>query len=494
MSETNLKDKTVKGLSWSTIDSFASHGISFVVGVVLARLQSPDEFGVIGVAMIFVALFDKIIDCGFSNALIRKQDAKEIDYNTTFLFNIVLSAVLYVLCFIGAPYIAFFFQTPPLASVVRWISLVLIINAFAIIQRTWLVKRIDFKTQAKISVTASLLSGCVGVTMALCSYGVWSLVGQQLSRQFCNTTLLWIFNKWSPKLEFSRKSFHELFSYGGKLMLSGIIDTIFNELTTIFVGKIYLPATLGQYSRAKQFSSIFSSNLSTVVERVTYPVLSELQNNESHLIANYRRIMRTLALVSGVGCAIIASTAKPIVLILIGEKWTEAIVYLQLLAFVEITIPLKNVNLNLLQVYGRSDYILVLSIVKRIVELAAIYLGFISMKWMLVGFALAGVMGLLLNAFFTMKTCGYTLLQQIKDLWPSLTLCSFVGIVMYIVSILVSNIYSCFVLQLFFGIILFISFLEFFKLDEYCLIKKLVKEYCVKPIKSKYSYESNKNF
>ena len=151
-------------------------------------------------------------------------------------------------------------------------------------------------------------------------------------------------------------------------MLSGIIDTIFNELTTIFVGKIYLPATLGQYSRAKQFSSIFSSNLSTVVERVTYPVLSELQNNESHLIANYRRIMRTLALVSGVGCAIIASTAKPIVLILIGEKWTEAIVYLQLLAFVEITIPLKNVNLNLLQVYGRSDYILVLSIVKRIVE------------------------------------------------------------------------------------------------------------------------------
>lgn len=483
MATQSLKDKTVKGLSWSTIDSVASQGISFVVGIVLARLLSPEEFGTIGVAMIFVAIFNKIVDCGFSNALIRKQDAKEIDFNTTFFFNLILSAFLYSVCFISAPYISSFFHNCALTDVIRWISLVLIINAFAIIQRTRLVKRIDFKTQAKISVISSLVSGIIGITMAFLGCGVWSLVAQQISRQFGNTTLLWIYNKWSPKLEFSVESFRELFSYGGKLMMSGIIDSFFNELTTIFVGKIYTPATLGQYSRAKQFSGFFSSNLSSVIERVTYPVLSEMQNHEEQLIINYRRIIRTLMLVTGMGTAFIASTARSLILILIGPKWIEAILFVQLLAFVEITIPLKNVNLNLLQVYGRSDYILVLSIIKRIIELAAIGLGFISLEWMLIGFAFAGVIGFLLNAFFTMKVSGYTITNQIKDLLPSLGMCSFVGICMYLVSLFVNNIYLCFFVQIIVGVVIFFFLSERFQLEEYGFVKGLVRDYLTTPIK-----------
>ena len=484
-----LKDKTVKGLSWSTVDSVISQGISFVVGIVLARLLSPDEFGTIGVSMIFVALFNKIIDCGFSNALIREQDTQSIDYNTTFIFNLVLSVLLYLLCFAAAPYIAVFFHNEALTSVVRWISLILIINAFAIIQRTRLVKRIDFKTQAKISVIASLVSGIVGISMAFCECGVWSLVGQQLSRQLCNTVFLWVFNRWSPRFEFSMASFRSLFSYGGKLMLSGIIDTFFNEITVIFVGKIYTPSTLGQYSRAKQFSSLFSSNLSAVMERVTYPVLSEIQDDKTRLIDNYRRIIRTLMLVSGIGTAIIASCSKSIILILIGPKWVEAILYLQLLAFVEITIPLKNVNLNLLQVYGRSDYILSLSIIKRIIEFAVICLGFISLPWMLVGLALAGVIGLLLNAFYTEKVSGYSVGSQMKDLLPSFTISLFTGIVMYAISFLVANVYLCLVFQLVIGSFLFIIILESIKLEEYCFVKNLIKDYVLTPIKRRFNHE-----
>ena len=477
-----LKNKTVKGLGWSSIDSFASQGISFIVGIILARLLSPEEFGVIGIATILTVLFDKIVDCGFSNALIRKQDVKDIDFNTTFYFNLVLSCILYLVCFVCAPLIAAFFHNEALIKVVRWISLSLIISAFAIIQRTRLVKKIDFKTQAKISLTASILSGGVGITMAFLGCGVWSLVGQHLSRQISVTVLLWIFNKWAPRLEFSFTSFKQLFSYGGKLMLSGIIDTLCSELTVIFVGRIYTSATLGQYSRAKQFIGIFSSNLSSIIERVTYPVLSRIQENKTQLIANYRKIIRVLMLVTGIGTAIMASCAKSIILILIGPKWVEAILYMQLYAFVVITVPLKNFNLNLLQVYGRSDYILVLSIIKRVIEVGAVFLGFIGMKWMLIGFAIAGVIGFLLNAYCTMKVSGYSLSRQIGDLIPSLVACSIIGLIMYAMSFIITNIYLCLLLQLMVGATLFFAIYEKTKFEEYLYIKDIVKEYIVRPI------------
>lgn len=486
----NLKNKTVKGLGWSSVDSIASQGFSFIVGIVLARLLSPEEFGVIGIAMILITLFDKIVDCGFSNALIRKQDTQEVDYNTTFIFNLVLSGFLYLICFLSAPLVASFFHNEILIKVVRWISLVLIINAFAIIQRTRLVKNIDFKTQAKVSVTASITSGCIGIALAYCGCGVWSLVGMQLSRQLCNTTLLWFFNKWAPKFEFSYSSFKQLFSYGGKLMLSGIIDTLCSELTVIFVGRIYTPATLGQYSRAKQFTGIFTSNLSTVVERVTYPVLSNIQDNKVQLIANYKKIIRTLMLIVGVGTAFMAACAKSIVLILIGPKWIESILYMQLISFVLITVPLKNFNLNLLQVYGRSDYILILSVIKRVIEVGAVFLGFIGMEWMIIGFAVAGIIGFLLNAYFTMKVSGYTVFQQIRDLLPSLLICSIVGLSMFIVTFFIQDIYLCLVLQIIIGASLFFTLYEKLGFEEYVFVKSLVKEYLYYPLKRKFFHKN----
>ena len=472
----SVKDKTIKGLGWSALESILSQGVTFVVGIILARLLSPNEFGTIGVAMIFVALFNKIVDCGFSNALIRKQDVSQEDYSTTFIFNFLLSLLLYGLCYIVAPYIALFFHNDLLISVVRWISLTLIINALAIIQRTRLVKSINFKTQAKVSLISSVLSGIIGIVMAFYGCGVWSLVGQQLSRQFWNTTLLWIVNKWYPTLTFSLRSFKELFSYGGKLMLSGIIDTLFHEITTIVIGRIYTPATLGQYSRAKQFSGIFSSNLSSVMERVTYPVLSEFQSNEEKLLGYYKKIIKVLMMVTSLGTIFIACCSRSIILILIGPKWTEAIVYLQLLAFIELTIPLKNVNLNLMQVYGRSDYILKLSIIKRFIELGAICLGLIDIKVMLVGFAIAGIIGFLLNAGITSRLSGYRVSAQLKDILPSLIVSLLVGVCMYGVGMIVNNIYLAFTLQILVGISLFVLISERLQLDEYQIAKKTLFE------------------
>lgn len=473
MSE-GIRLKTLKGVSWSAIDSIASQGITFIVGIILARLLSPEEFGTIGVAMIFVTLFNKIVDCGFSNALIRKQDAKDIDYNTTFNFNLVLSIFLYIVCYIASPFIASYFNNYAVSGVLRWISLILIINAFAIIQRTHLVKSIDFKTQAKISLLASIISGCVGIAMAIYGCGVWSLVGQQISRQFFNTVLLWVLNNWRPRLSFSWLSFRDLFSYGGKLMLSGIIDTICNELITVVVGKIYSPATLGQYSRAKQFSSVFSSNVSTVVERVSYPVLSEFQNNEDKLLNYYKVMISNLVLVTGIGTVIIAACSKSIILILVGPKWTDAIIYLQLLAFVEITIPLKNVNLNLLQVYGRSDYILFLSIIKRIIEIGAVCIGLINIKLMLVAYSIAGIIGFLLNAYFTQKQSGYSLVAQIKDISHPLFVSLAVGVIMFSFTFIFDDIYTLLALQLLAGFISFYIISKITKLKEFYFFKEII--------------------
>lgn len=470
----NIKVKTINGITWSAIDSIAAQGITFIVGIVLARLLSPEEFGTIGIAMVFVALFNKIVDCGFSNALIRKHDASDIDYNTTFVFNLALSFLLYFVCFIVAPFISKFFDNIQLVGVIRWISLLLIINAFAIIQRTRLVKQINFKTQAKISIVSSVFSGIIGVLLAVKNFGVWSLVGQQLSRQLLNTLLLWCCNKWKPHLVFSFQRFKPLFSYGGKMMLSGLVDTLFNELTVIVVGKMYTPLTLGQYSRAKQFSGIFSSNLSIVMERVTFPVLTRFQGDNELLLKKYRKIVCALTLITGLGLAFICSCSRSIILILLGPKWTEAILYLQLLAFVEVTIPIKNVNLNLLQVYGRSDIILKLSVIKRFIELFAVSLGLISLPLMLIGFAVAGVIGLLLNMYYTNLVSGYKMLDQLTDISLPFIASVVVGLFMYLSAFCIDNVFLALLVQVVVGIATFLFLKNLMKLEEYDFLKQIV--------------------
>ena len=216
MVEESLKYKTVKGASWSFIDCIAGQGITFLVGLVLARLLTPEEYGLIGIIIIFIAVFNSIVDSGFSNALIRKNDAKDIDYNTVFISNLVLSVVLFGVLYISAPAISNFFNQPQLISLLRVMGLIVIINAFAIIQRTIFVKKVDFKTQTKVSLISSISSGVVGIGMALSDLGVWSLVGQQISRQFLNSAFLWIYSRWYPKLQFSIQSFKELFTFGWK--------------------------------------------------------------------------------------------------------------------------------------------------------------------------------------------------------------------------------------------------------------------------------------
>ena len=304
----SLRDKTARGVGWSFIDNIANSGITFLVGLVLARLLTPEEYGVMAMIAIFIAVSDSIIDSGFSNALIRKVDIERIDYNTVFYFNLIVSISLYILLFFVSPAISAFFREPVLVDVMRVIGFVLIVNALAIIPRTIFIRNINFKTQTKVSLIASISSGVVGIGMALSGMGVWSLVGQQLSRQLLNTVFLWGYCKWKPVFEFSAKSFKEMFGFGSKLLVSGLLDTIYKDIYYLVIGRFFTSFVLGQYTRAKQFNTIFSSNLTTVVQRVSYPVLSSIQNEPERLCGAYRKVIKSTMLVT---FACMLGLAKP---------------------------------------------------------------------------------------------------------------------------------------------------------------------------------------
>lgn len=470
----NIKDKTVSGLAWSAIDNIASQGITFLIGLILARLLTPEEFGTLGLALIFIGLLNQIIDCGFSNALIRKKVISEVDFNTAFIFNVIAGFVAFFLCFLLSPFISQFFDDPNLLIVLRWLSTLVIINAVGIVQRTILVRNIDFKTQTKISLISSILGGIVGVLFAYKGYGVMSLVYQQLSRQGSNTILLWVFNKWRPYLQFSTTSFKEQFTYGIKLLFSGLIDFTFNESSSLLIGKVYTPATLGQYSRARQFSSIFSSNLSAVMQRVTFPVLSKFQDEPLTLVSKYRLIVKCLMLLSGFFMITLACTAKPLILILIGEKWAQAILFLQIICFNDMLYPIKQVNINVIQVTGRSDLVLKVTLYKRILQIIPLFIGLYNIYYMLYGLVVASFCGLVLNALFASKCIPYKLSDQLKDLRRPFIACLIPGIVMFAISFLQMNMYILLIIQLIIGLVIFKFSCNTLRIGEYIYMKEII--------------------
>lgn len=475
MAEESLRGKTVKGVGWSFIDSFAGQGITFLVGLVLARLLTPEEYGLIGIITIFIAVFNSIVDSGFSNALIRKTDAKDIDYNTVFITNMVVSIVLFLALFFSAPLIANFFNQPLLKSLSQVMASIVVINAFAIIQRTLLVKRIDFKTQTKVSLISSITSGVIGIVMAFCGCGVWSLVGQQLSRQLLNTLFLWVYSHWTPRLEFSWCSFKELFGFGWKLLVSSLIDTAWREVYQVVIGKCYSPSTLGQYTRGQQFGSIFSSNLNSIVQRVSYPVLSAIQDDKERLKQAYRRVIKVTMLVTFLLMLGLAAVSKPMILFLIGDQWMMATKLLPIICFQMMLYPLHALNLNMLQVQGRSDLFLKLEIIKKCVAVIPILLGiFIDIYWMLWGSVCTGVFAYYLNSYYSGKYLDYPMLEQVKDIFPSFSVAAIMAIITYSVSFLSLSPFLLLFFQLVVGSVVAILLCELLKLEEYKEVKGLV--------------------
>ena len=481
----SLKGKTIHGVIWSLIDNVSSSGVIFFVGIILARLLTPEEYGVMAMVSIFIAISNSIIDSGFSSALIRKVKVKPIEYNTVFYFNLLISLLLYICLFFISPFIALFFREPILCEVMRVIGLILIINALSIIPYTIFVREINFKTQTIISLIASVGSGVIGVWMAFSGQGVWSLVGQQLGRQCLNTLFLWFFCHWKPTVSFSMTAFKEMFGFGSKLLLSGLLDTIYKDIYYIFIWRCFSSSILGQYTRAKQFSMVFSTNLTTVVQRVSFPVLSSIQDDSIRLREAYRKVIKSTMLVSFACMLGLAAIAKPLLILLISDKWLPAVYFLQIVCFSNMLYPLHAINLNILKVKGRSDVFLKLEVIKKVLAIFPILVGvYLGIEMMLWGSVIISVISYFLNAYYSASLINYSVYEQLKDIFPSFIVSLGVGFLMWSISLLSISYYLMLIIQLSTGFILAYLIYNWLRLDEFLEIKSIANNYVKKFYKS----------
>ncbi len=464
---TSLKQKTATGLKWSSLEKFSSQGIGFIINIIIARILSPADYGIIGMISIFTAVAGVFVAGGFGAALIRKQNRTDIDFSTVFYYNIVVSIFFYLVLFILAPFIAKFYNTPILTLIIRIVGLNIVIGALGTIQSTLLNIAIDFKTQTKISVITLIITGTIGISMAYSGYGVWALVFQGLSSALISTGLLWVFIGWKPKWEFSYDSFKELFGFGSKLMLSGLLNAIYQNIYQVIIGKKFTSADLGFFTRAKGLVQLPSSNITSVIQRVTFPVLSEMQNDTKKLTSNYRKLLKMSAYVIFPLMMLLFSLSEPLVRILLTDKWLPAVPLVKVLCFSYMFYPIHAINLNLLEVKGRSDLFLRLEIIKKvlitIVLFASAPFGVLVMCY---GTILTSVLALVINTYYTGKLIQIGFFRQIKDILPLLVMSIITGIIAYLPTLLFEESYFQLGLGSILGILFYIASSYVFKINE----------------------------
>jgi len=475
----SIKQKTVSGLFWTSFENIANQLSQFVVGIILARILSPTDYGLVGMIMVFVVISQAFVDSGLGQALIQKKDATDNDYSTVFLFNITTSTLFYLGIFASASYISAFYEQEIIADLLRVIALVLIIDSIALIQRTKLTKDLNFKSLTKISVTASVISGIAGIGMAMIGFGVWTLIFKTLFQHFLMAFLFYVNTKWFPKLVFDKQSFKSLFSFSYKLLLSGLINSFYENIYVFIIGKIFSPADLGFFSRANQFKDLASKNLTSTLQKVTFPVLSKLQDDSDYLYLVYRKIIRVSLFVTSFTMAVLFVTAEPLIIILIGKKWSQSVGLLQLLCFVGLLYPIHAINLNLLVVKRRSDLFLRLEIIKKVVGFPVIIgMSFLGIKYMIIGSICTSFIAFGINTYYTGQLISYSSVKQFWDIFPSVILASTSAFLTFLITItLPDNLWLELVIQLILMTSFYILGSVIFRFREYYEIKAILLGY-----------------
>ena len=437
----SLKKQAFVGVGWNAIGSYSTQGVNFILQIILARLLSPSDYGIIAMMAIFLQVAAVFVDSGFGKALVQKKDCEEKDYSTVFYYNLAVSIAIYIILFAISPFVARFYDIPILTDVMRVASLVVIINALSIVQRTKLEKNIDFKSRSIVSFASSLLSGVAGIVMAYYGLGVWALCGQSILNSLFQLVFFYFFVRWCPSLVFSKDSFHEMFSFGSKLLITNIINVIYSNLYTIVIGKRFNSRDLGFYSRADQFAIFPSTNICAIISGVAFPTLSKIQDDDDKLRFAYRKIIRYSSFIIFPLMVGLAAVADPFIRTLLGEKWANTIPYLQVLCFALMWDHLSTLNLNLLFVKGKTNLVLKLEIIKKsiafIILLASIPFGIITMCW---GRVLYGVVAFYINTSYTKKLIGLSFIQQVMDFMPFLVIAFGMGLLVYLTcSFLLAN-------------------------------------------------------
>ena len=435
MSE-SLKQKTVKGVAWTSLDQVATLGFAFVIGVILARLLSPSDYGLLAMIAIFNAIAFAFINSGFGNALIRKPDLTEDDNSTAFYFNVVAGVVMTGIIWLIAPLAALFYDKPILTQLLRVEGFLLIISSFTIVQNAQLSRALNFKAKMIINITSQVIAGAVAIFAAYHGFGVWSLVIQHFASSIIRLILLWIISPWRPRGRWNKSSFRYLWGFGSKMLASGLLDTVYTNIYPIVIGKFYSAADLGQYKRARDFASIPSVGLTGVIQQVTFPVLSQIQEEDDRLSSSYRRMLRfTVFLVFPImiGMAVLA---HPLVISLVTDKWAQCVPYLQVLCLAMMWYPVHAINLTLLQVKGRSDLFLRMEIIKKAIVTVAILICVpFGIMGICIGSVCTSLICLAINTYYTGQLIHVGFFRQMMDMTPTLLNSLAMGAVIYFLTL-----------------------------------------------------------
>lgn len=420
MAEASLKGKAVKGVLWNAINTYANQGLAFAVGIVLARLLSPSDYGLVGMTGIFFAISGVFVDSGFGSALVQKKDRNEDDYCTVFYVNLTASLFFYCVLFFIAPYIADFFEQPLLRDLTRVSAFTLIINALVSTSRSKLYVAVDFKTTTKVSVTTTIIAGVIALYCAYSGYGVWTFVIQGIAGAVVSALLVFYYVRWIPKRKFSVASFKRLFGYGSKILAASLIAVIYDNIYNFIIGKKFTPADLGQYTRGNQYASFAGQTTASVLQSVAFPILSEVQDDLPRLLKAYQRYIKMVAFFVFPFLMFLCGVARPFVIFLITEKWVSCIIFLQILCFAFLWDGLTRINLNLLYVTGRSDLVLKLEVIKKSVAFAIVFISlFFGIIGMCIGRVFYSLIGFYINTYYTGKILNYGYIKQMKEIAPS---------------------------------------------------------------------------
>ncbi|MFC0013759.1 MULTISPECIES: lipopolysaccharide biosynthesis protein [Allobacillus] len=480
MNNNSLKRKTVKGLAWSITELVSKQGIQLIIQVILARLLVPEHFGLIGMITIFIAISNTLVNSGMDQALIRESSPTKADLSTVFYFNLFVSLLIYIILFLIAPYVSLFFNEPQLVNIIRVLMLIVIINALGTIQKVILIRNVDFKTQTKITMIAGVLSGFLAILFAVNGLGVWSLVIQIMTMQLTQTILFYLNNRWLPSLTFNIDTFKAYFSFGYKLLISSLIDTTYKNIYFVIIGVLYSTNYLGYYTNASKLRDISSQSITQAIQKVTYPVLSSIKEENTRLSNGYKQVIKMSGYVIFPIMMGLAATAPNFIPLLLGEQWVPSVKYFQLLCFAGMLYPIHSINLNILKVKGRSDLFLKLEIIKKVI-LTMLIICAVSLNTGIIGLISAALLNsyiaLFINMYYSGKEVSYKFLDQIKDLAPIFTISLLMSFLVYLLKNWIGIYFVDLILQIVFGIFLYVVLSLIFRVTEFKELAIILKNF-----------------
>ena len=471
------KTKVFSSLLWKLLERVGAQGIQFIVMIVLARLLLPEEFGLIVLVTIFITTAGVFVHGGFTTALIQKKNADEIDFSSVFYLNMAVASILYIFIFLISPFIAVFFEEPQLISVLRVMSIMLFLGAINSIQNALISRRMQFTKLCFSSLWAVVISGLIGVLLAYLNFGIWALVVQTLTSQLLITIILWYTVSWRPQLLFSMKRIIKLFSFSWKILVSGLMDTLYINLQSLIVGKLFSPAMLGFYNRGDQLPRLFATNVDGSIQTVMFPVLSSFQDDKQKMKDIVQRSIVSSSFIifpMMVGMAVIA---EPLVKILFTEKWLPAVPFVQIFCASYALWPIHTVNLYAINALGRSDIFLKLEIIKSIIGLIVLVISFqFGIYMMAFGVVVSGIISTFINSYPNMKLLNYRFREQLEDIIPSLLLALTMGIVVYPIQWFGMSAILTIIIQVITGTILYVILAKSFKLECFMFLVVTMKE------------------